>query len=46
MGLGTSNITPIKSEQKQWQKVYVVESDIRNVTDRVEVIENRSVLGS
>jgi hypothetical protein len=46
IGLGTSNIVPMQSQQPNWQKVYVVESDIRNTTNRVEVIENRSVLGS
>jgi hypothetical protein len=46
IGLGQANIAPMRNEQKQWQKVYVVESDIRNTTNRVEVIENRSVLGS
>lgn len=45
MGLGEAAIRPEK-QQANWQKVYVVESDIRNVTGRVEVIENRSVLGS
>lgn len=45
MGLGSANISPRK-EQQSWQKVYVVESDIRNTTNKVEVIENRSVLGS
>jgi hypothetical protein len=45
IGLGQSNIMPQK-EQSSWQRVYVVESDIRNVTNKVEVIENRSVLGS
>lgn len=46
IGLGQSNIAPMRNQQKDWQKVYVVESDIRNTTNRVEVIENRSVLGS
>lgn len=45
MGLGDMKIATQK-EQFSWQKVYVVESDIRNVTGKVEVIENRSVLGS
>ena len=45
IGLGQMNVAPQK-EQFNWQKVYVVESDIRNVTGKVEVIENRSVLGS
>jgi hypothetical protein len=45
MGLGEMKILPQKQETN-WQKVYVVESDIRNTTNRVEVIETRSVLGS
>jgi hypothetical protein len=45
IGLGQMNIAP-QRQQPNWQKVYVVESDIRNTTNRVEVIENRSVLGS
>jgi len=45
MGLGDMKIATQK-EQFNWQKVYVVESDIRNVTGKVEVIENRSILGS
>jgi len=45
IGLGSVNIMDRKP-QLEFQKVYVVESDIRNVTNRVEVIENRSVLGS
>jgi hypothetical protein len=45
IGLGQMGIAPQK-EQFNWQKVYVVESDIRNTTNKVEVIENRSVLGS
>lgn len=45
IGLGQANIMP-QRQQSNWQKVYVVESDIRNTTNRVEVIENRSVLGS
>jgi hypothetical protein len=45
IGLGQMNVAPQK-EKFNWQKVYVVESDIRNTTNRVEVIENRSVLGS
>ena len=45
IGLGQMNVAPQK-EQFNWQKVYVVESDIRNVTGKVEVIESRSVLGS
>lgn len=45
IGLGQMTISPQK-EQANWQKVYVVESDIRNTTNKVEVIENRSVLGS
>jgi hypothetical protein len=45
IGLGQMTISP-QTQQANWQKVYVVESDIRNTTNRVEVIENRSVLGS
>jgi hypothetical protein len=45
IGLGQMSISP-QTQQANWQKVYVVESDIRNTTNRVEVIENRSVLGS
>jgi hypothetical protein len=45
IGLGQMNITP-QSSKSDWQKVYVVESDIRNTTNRVEVIETRSKLGS
>lgn len=45
MGIGSVNIASRKQEL-QFQQVFVVESDIRNVTNRVEVIENRSVLGS
>lgn len=45
IGLGQGSIAPQK-ESSQFQRVYVVESDIRNTTNRVEVIENRSVLGS
>lgn len=45
IGLGMANLMPSR-QQSSWQKVYVVESDIRNTTNRVEVIENRSVLGS
>ena len=45
IGLGSVNIMDRK-QKLEFQKVYVVESDIRNVTGRVEVIENRSVLGS
>jgi hypothetical protein len=45
IGLGTVNITERKKEL-QFQQVYVVESDIRNVTNKVETIENRSILGS
>jgi hypothetical protein len=45
IGLGEMKILPQK-QQTNWQKVYVVESDIRNTTNKVEVIENRSVLGS
>lgn len=45
IGLGQMNIMP-QTQQNKWQKVYVVESDIRNTTNKVEVIENRSVLGS
>jgi hypothetical protein len=45
IGLGQMGIAP-QTQQANWQKVYVVESDIRNTTNKVEVIENRSVLGS
>jgi hypothetical protein len=45
IGLGQVNMMPQK-QQNNWQKVYVVESEIRNTTNKVEVIENRSVLGS
>ena len=45
IGLGQMTISP-QTQQTNWQKVYVVESDIRNTTSKVEVIENRSVLGS
>ena len=45
IGLGQMNITP-QSSKSDWQKVYVVESDIRSTTNRVEVIETRSKLGS
>jgi hypothetical protein len=45
IGLGQMTISP-QAQKNNWQKVYVVESDIRNTTNRVEVIENRSVLGS
>jgi len=45
IGLGTVNIMDRKKEL-QFQQVYVVESDIRNVTNKVETIENRSILGS
>jgi len=44
-GLGTVNLASRRTGP-EFQKVYVVESDIRNVTNKVEVIENRSVLGS
>jgi hypothetical protein len=44
MGLGGMKITQEK-EQFNWQKVYVVESDIRGVSGKVQVIEQRSVLG-
>lgn len=43
IGLGDAVIT--RSPQKEFQRVYVVESDIRQTTNRVEVLENRSVLG-
>ncbi len=44
IGLGT---TPLQTQRpNQWQKVYVTESDIRQTTNKVEVIEARSVLGS
>ena len=45
IGLGQTSMT-LQSQKPQWQKVYVVESDIRNTTNKVEVIESRSVLGS
>lgn len=45
MGLGTVNIAS-RRQELQFQQVYVVESDIRGVMNRVETIENRSVLGS
>lgn len=43
IGLGDAVIT--RTPQKEFQRVYVVESDIRQTTNRVEVLENRSVLG-
>ena len=45
IGLGEMRVAPQK-EQFNWQKVYVTEGDIRNTTNKVQVIENRSVLGS
>jgi hypothetical protein len=45
IGLGQMTISP-QAQKNNWQKVYVVESEIRNTTNKVEVIENRSVLGS
>lgn len=45
IGLGQMKIETQKPKS-EFQRVYVVESDIRNVTNKVEVIENRSILGS
>lgn len=45
MGIGNVNIAS-RRQELQFQQVYVVESDIRNVMGRVETIENRSILGS
>lgn len=45
MGIGNVNIMS-RRQELQFQQVYVVESDIRNVMGRVETIENRSILGS